>query len=376
MQVGADASSRSARPGSRSVLYAGGEPDGHHDARRRARRRPADAVPVGHAAGARRCGAAADRRPLGRAGRRVRRAQAARRRPVGSATRRPRLRRAGPAPTMQTEVFPLTLFALGGMMIFVAANDLLTMFVALEVLLAAAVPDVRAGPAPAAAVPGGGGQVLPARRVRLGVLPLRPGAALRLRGLGAARRHRDRRRPGSARSRRAAVRRARAARRRPAVQGARSARSTSGRRTSTRARRPRSPRSWRPAPRWPRSARMLRVLLRRRSATPAGTGAAVLWADRGRCRWWSARCSASPRPTSSGCSPTRRSPTPASCWSGCWPSRRRASRRTLFYLLAYGFTMLARVRVITLVRDADGEATHLSQWAGPGASGRRWSPAC
>jgi NADH-quinone oxidoreductase subunit N len=38
------------------------------------------------------------------------------------------------APTMQTEVFPFTLFALGGMMAFVAANDLLTMFVALEVL--------------------------------------------------------------------------------------------------------------------------------------------------------------------------------------------------------------------------------------------------
>ncbi|WP_234995465.1 NADH-quinone oxidoreductase subunit NuoN [Streptoalloteichus hindustanus] len=35
---------------------------------------------------------------------------------------------------MQTEIFPLTLFALGGMMVFCAANDLLTMFVALEVL--------------------------------------------------------------------------------------------------------------------------------------------------------------------------------------------------------------------------------------------------
>ena len=40
----------------------------------------------------------------------------------------------GQAPTMQTEVFPFTLFALAGMMTFVAANDLLTMFVALEVL--------------------------------------------------------------------------------------------------------------------------------------------------------------------------------------------------------------------------------------------------
>ncbi len=36
--------------------------------------------------------------------------------------------------SMQTEVFPLMLFALGGMMAFTAANDLLTMFVALEVL--------------------------------------------------------------------------------------------------------------------------------------------------------------------------------------------------------------------------------------------------
>jgi NADH-quinone oxidoreductase subunit N len=40
----------------------------------------------------------------------------------------------GDAPTMQTEVFPFALFALGGMMAFVAANDLLTMFIALEVL--------------------------------------------------------------------------------------------------------------------------------------------------------------------------------------------------------------------------------------------------
>lgn len=35
---------------------------------------------------------------------------------------------------MRTEVFPLTLFSLGGMMVFCAANDLLTMFIALEVL--------------------------------------------------------------------------------------------------------------------------------------------------------------------------------------------------------------------------------------------------
>jgi NADH-quinone oxidoreductase subunit N len=39
---------------------------------------------------------------------------------------------------------------------------------------------------------------------------------------------------------------------------------------------------------------------------------------------------------------------------------------TMFYLLAYGFTTLAAFGVVTLVRDADGEATHLSQWAGLG----------
>ena len=35
---------------------------------------------------------------------------------------------------VHTEIYPLTLFAVGGMLLFPAANDLLTMFVALEVL--------------------------------------------------------------------------------------------------------------------------------------------------------------------------------------------------------------------------------------------------
>ena len=37
---------------------------------------------------------------------------------------------------------------------------------------------------------------------------------------------------------------------------------------------------------------------------------------------------------------------------------------TLFYLLTYGFTTVGAFAVVTLVRDADGEATHLSQWSG------------
>ncbi len=41
---------------------------------------------------------------------------------------------AAAAPGMHTEVFPFVLFALGGMLVFCAADDLLTMFVALEVL--------------------------------------------------------------------------------------------------------------------------------------------------------------------------------------------------------------------------------------------------
>ncbi len=38
----------------------------------------------------------------------------------------------------------------------------------------------------------------------------------------------------------------------------------------------------------------------------------------------------------------------------------------MFYLATYGFTVIAAFGVVTLVRDADGEATHLSRWAGLG----------
>ena len=41
-------------------------------------------------------------------------------------------------------------------------------------------------------------------------------------------------------------------------------------------------------------------------------------------------------------------------------------RGVLFYLLAYGFTVLGAFGVVTLVRDKDGEATHLSKWQGLG----------
>jgi NADH-quinone oxidoreductase subunit N len=38
----------------------------------------------------------------------------------------------------------------------------------------------------------------------------------------------------------------------------------------------------------------------------------------------------------------------------------------MFYLVAYGFSVVAAFAVVTLVRDANGEATHLSRWAGLG----------
>ena len=38
----------------------------------------------------------------------------------------------------------------------------------------------------------------------------------------------------------------------------------------------------------------------------------------------------------------------------------------LFYLVTYGFTTIGAFAVVTLVRDATGEATHLSSWAGLG----------
>ncbi|HEU5009027.1 MAG TPA: NADH-quinone oxidoreductase subunit NuoN [Jatrophihabitantaceae bacterium] len=41
-----------------------------------------------------------------------------------------------------------------------------------------------------------------------------------------------------------------------------------------------------------------------------------------------------------------------------------ASASVMFYVLTYGFTTMAAFGLLTLVRDADGEATHLSQWSG------------
>jgi NADH-quinone oxidoreductase subunit N len=43
-----------------------------------------------------------------------------------------------------------------------------------------------------------------------------------------------------------------------------------------------------------------------------------------------------------------------------------STQAVLFYLVTYGFPTLGAFAVVTLVRDAGGEATHLSRWAGLG----------
>ena len=102
----------------------------------------------------------------------------------------------------------------------------------------AAVPAVRAGPAPPAAVAGSGHEVLPARRVLLGVLPVRRGHAVRLRRLGVGCRPSRRRQPATSAARRCCTPGSRCSASACCSRSAR-CRSRAGSPTSTRARRPR-----------------------------------------------------------------------------------------------------------------------------------------
>ncbi|MGH8870072.1 MAG: NADH-quinone oxidoreductase subunit NuoN [Actinomycetes bacterium] len=52
--------------------------------------------------------------------------------------------------------------------------------------------------------------------------------------------------------------------------------------------------------------------------------------------------------------------------TGVIATSRQGLSGTLFYLLVYGFTTIGAFAVVTLVRDSGGEATHLSRWAGLG----------
>ncbi len=52
--------------------------------------------------------------------------------------------------------------------------------------------------------------------------------------------------------------------------------------------------------------------------------------------------------------------------TGVAATNRAGLSAAMFYLLAYGFTVIGAFAILTLVRDANGEATHLSQWQGLG----------
>ncbi len=52
--------------------------------------------------------------------------------------------------------------------------------------------------------------------------------------------------------------------------------------------------------------------------------------------------------------------------TGVIATSRAGLSSVMFYLLAYGFSTIGAFAVVTLVRNSGGEATHLSQWAGLG----------
>jgi NADH-quinone oxidoreductase subunit N len=52
--------------------------------------------------------------------------------------------------------------------------------------------------------------------------------------------------------------------------------------------------------------------------------------------------------------------------TGVIAANRSGLQGSMFYLAAYGFTTIGAFGIVTLVRDSTGEATHLSQWSGLG----------
>ncbi len=249
--------------------------------------------------------------------------------------------------------------------------------------LAAALPALRAGPSAPAAEPGGRAEVLPARGLLLRLLPLRRRADLRLRRLDAVRRHQRggpqrHRQPGAAADRHGH------ARGRPAVQGRRRAvpgldarrlpgRPDRGHRLHGRRHQGRGVR--RPA------AAVLRRL-RRRPLDLAADAVDHRDPHHGRRRGAGDRR----RPTSSGCWPTPRSRTPASCSPALLgvqarrgPRRRTRSPRSRRCCSTWRPTAsptLGAFAIVTLVRDAGGEATSFVAVGRAGqalAAGRRAS---
>jgi heptaprenyl diphosphate synthase len=224
------------------------------------------------------------------------------------------------ATEVQTEIYPLALFSLGGMMLFPAANNLLLMFIALEVLslplyLMAGLARRRRLLSQEAAV----------KYFLLGAFAsafFLYGVALVYGYAGTVDLHEVLRATRSPSRRGAAVRRLRAARGRPAVQGRRGA--VPG---LDAGRLPGLADAGHRADGGLHQDRRLRCAaardLRRLRADRVGLAPDDVGPSRS-SRWSWARCWRSPRPTSSGCSPTRRSRTPASSSSASSRCPRRA----------------------------------------------------
>ena len=264
---------------------------------------------------------------------------------------------------MQTEVFPLMMFAVTGMMLFPASNDLLLLFVALEVLslplyLLCGLARRRRLLSQEAAV----------KYFLLGAFS----SAFFLYGLallyGYAGTHLARRDPrrGDHRpaQRQPAVPRAGVCSRSACCSRSAPRRSTPGSPTSTRARRRRSPRSWRRRPRSPASVPCSGSSTSR-SAGSAGSGGrsrgavailtmvvgsifAITQTDVKRMLAYSSVAHA------------------GFILIGVIALNKSGLSGSMFYLLTYGITTIGAFGILTLIRDPDGEATHLSRWAGLG----------
>ena len=241
--------------------------------------------------------------------------------------------------------------------------------------LAAAVPAVRAGPPPPPDLAGGGAQVLPAGRVLLGVLPVRRRAAVRLRGL-ARTLSRHRRTPSGTDGR---------ARRRCCSIGIALVAVGLLFKVGAVPFHMWTPDVYQGAPtpvtgfmaactKVAAFGALLRVFYVALGGVALGlaadaVGVAILTMLVG------VDHRDHPDRRQAACWPTPRSRTPGFILVGVLAlDAGRASRRRCSTCVAYGFTTVGAFAVVTLVRDAGGEATHLSQWAGPRpalAAGRR-----
>ena len=233
------------------------------------------------------------------------------------------LRDRAPAEAGHGEYYALLLGSIAGMVLLAGAENLVTLFVGLE-LLSIPLYVLCASEVRRPRLAGVGAQVPGGRLGGVGHAALRPGADLRRHRLHRLLRHRQgHRRHGRRRATRCC---SPASRWRPPAWRSRRRwpRSTSGRPTSTRARPPRSRASWPWPPRRRRSPCCCACSTRRcRACRPTGRRPWRRW-PRSRS-WWATRAR-SPSARSSGCWPGPAWRRRATCWPAWWWAPRWACR--------------------------------------------------